>query len=163
MKPHQFYKCVTVLAALSLVAACGGGDDAAVVTPAPVVVTNPTDTVLSSTYAAGLAALNTFSGLTSASFLDLFDDTFKDAGYTKAQVRDSLQQESIAVTVSPETSLFPMVRLSNATITGCDAAGICTFTATVTNSDVDTVSTTFVISVKNTAGKYRLLGDQKDI
>ncbi|NBT77947.1 MAG: hypothetical protein EBT04_05740, partial [Betaproteobacteria bacterium] len=102
-----------------------------------------------------------FSGLTSSGFVDLFDDAFLDAGYTKQALKDNLTQESFAVAVAADLSSFPVAALSGVTVAGCDANGVCTLTATVTNTDVDTTTTTYTIPVKFSSGKVRLYGDQK--
>ena len=146
----------TVLAAA--LAACGGGDDG----PPPAAATNATtQSDFVAAYASGIGALNTSAGLTSTAFVDTIDDSFLDAGYTKAALRDNLTQEAAAMAVSTELSSFPAGTLSNATISNCSAADICTLTATLTNADVDTTAVTFTTQVKFSAGKLRLYGDQK--
>ena len=110
--------------------------------------------------ARGLAALNTYEGLTSTAFIDLFDEAFLDAGYTKAQVRSNLAQEAVAMATAPELSGFPKASLSAVTIADCDAAATCSVTATFSNGDADTTSVTVTNRLKLIDGKYRLFGDQ---
>jgi hypothetical protein len=47
------------------------------------------------------------------------------------------------------------------TISGCDAANVCTLTATLTNADADTTTVSFTTRVSFSNNKFRLLGDQK--
>ena len=149
---------------LALLAACGD-DSSSSSTPAPAPAsTAPTaaqQTAFATDYTGGVNALGGFGGLTSTAFVDNFDDAFLDAGYTKAQVRDNLAQEAAAMAISPDLSSFPMGQLSDVTITACDASGVCTLTATLTNSDADATAVTFTTQVKVSNGKVRLYGDQK--
>ncbi|MDP9899123.1 hypothetical protein [Variovorax ginsengisoli] len=154
---------------LAMLAACGGGSDYhASNTPAPSgsPAASPNDSArqasFATDYGSGLAALNTYGGLTNAAFVDNFDDTFVDAGYAKAQVREALTQEAAALLLfSTELSSFPAVKLSAVTINGCDSKNVCTLSATLTNTDVDTTSVTFTTRLSFSGGKFRLLGDQK--
>ena len=158
---RQLYRTALASSLLGLLTACGGGSDG---DPVPV-TTAATDTVKQAAFAAdltgGLSALGTYGGLTSASFVDLFDDAFLDAGYTKSEVRGNLAQEATAVTIAPDLSSFPMAMLSAVSISDCSASGICTLTGTLTNSDADTTAVTFTTQVKYVNGKFTLYGDQK--
>lgn len=151
---------------LALLAACGGGgDDNVAITPPPTGA-SPNDSArqasFATDYGAGLAALNSYGGLTDAVFLDNYDEAFLDGGYTKAKVRAALAQEAAALLLlSSQLSSFPAVKLSAVTINGCDAANVCTLTATLTNTDVDTTSVSFTSRLSFSGGKFRLLGDQK--
>jgi len=160
MTTRNFYRLAIASGLLSLLAACGGGSE----NDSTPVVDASTDTAQQAAFATsligGLKALNTYGGLTSAGFIDLFDKDFLDAGYTKTEVQANLAQEATALAVAPELSSFPIAMLSNVTITGCNAANICTLTGTVTNTDVDTTAITFTIQVKYSNGKFTLYGDQ---
>ena len=160
MTARQTLRLATAGALVSLLAACGGDSGGSA-------SNTPGDTTQQSTfitaYTNGLKALNTYTGLVSSSFVDLFSDTFLDAGYTKAQVRDNLAAEAVATAVAPDLSLVPMVNLSNVTITNCNAANVCTMTATATNADVDTTAVTFTTQVQYINGKYQLFGDQGSV
>ena len=148
---------------LVLLAACGGGGDDA---PAQANSGSPSDSAkqaaFATDYGSGLAALNTSGGLTNKAFLDLFDDGFLDAGYTKPQVADNLTQEAVAMSFSKELSSFAAVKLSAVSIKDCDAKNVCTLTATLTNSDADSTAVTFTTRLIFSNGKFRLLGDQKN-
>jgi hypothetical protein len=148
---------------LALLAACGGGGDGGG-SAAPSAGAAPTENdkaVFATNFGAGLNALKTYAGQTSAAFLDLFDDAFLDAGYTKAQLRNNLSQEAAATALGVDVSSFPGVTLSAVTITACDAANVCTLTATLTNADADTTTVSFTTRVSFSNSKFRLLGDQK--
>lgn len=147
---------------LGLLSACGGGDSAE---PSTDVATNPErQSAFVADYTQGLKVLDTYAGLASAAFADLFDAGFLDAGNTKALVSASLAQEAAAMAASPDLPSFPMVGLSTATISACDSSNVCTLTGTLSNNDVDasadnTTSITFTSRVKYSDGKFRLLGD----
>jgi hypothetical protein len=145
---------------ISLLAACGGDSST---TSESTSATPSADqvTAFTNSYNTGVTGLKSFSGLTSAGFIDLFDDAFLDAGYTKQALKDNLTQESFAVAVAADLSSFPVAALSGVTVDGCNASGVCTLTATVTNTDVDTTTTTYSIPVKFSGGKVRLYGDQR--
>ncbi|MDM0119397.1 hypothetical protein [Variovorax arabinosiphilus] len=166
MRPGHRFRFLLASSMLALLAACGGGGDDNVATTPPPTGASPNDAARQAAFAtdfgAGLASLNSYGGLTNTAFLDNYDDAFLDAGYSKAQVRDALTQEAAALLLfSTQLSSFPAVKLSAVTINGCDAANVCTLTATLTNTDVDTTSVTFTSRLSFTGGKFRLLGDQK--
>ncbi len=167
MRPDHRFRFLLASSMLALLAACGGGgDDNVATTPPTTTGASPNDSArqaaFATDYGTGLASLNTYGGLTSTAFLDNYDDAFLDSGYSKAQVRDALTQEAAALLLfSTELSSFPAVKLSAVTINGCDAANVCTLTATLTNTDVDTTSVSFTTRLSFTGGKFRLLGDQK--
>jgi hypothetical protein len=138
------------VAAAGLLTACGGSSDDTA--PAASGAT---------TYATGLAQLNTSAGLTDPSLADAFDNAYLDAGMTKAQVVDALGQESLAMRASTEHSLFPQVVLSNVSVSNCDAQNVCTLTGTLFNGDGDGTSVDFSTKAVNSNGTYRLLGDQQ--
>ncbi|QHI99723.1 hypothetical protein GT347_18115 [Xylophilus rhododendri] len=158
---------LTVVAGLlAALAACGDGNDPVVTGTTPptgggtaTTVTAAQQSAFASDFGNGLAALNTYSGLTSSAFVDLFDDGFLDAGYNKPSLRANLAQEATARSTTPDLA-FPGVTLSGVTITNCNAAGVCTLNATVTNADVDSTATPFTSLVRLQDGKVRLYGDQ---
>ncbi|MCR6478260.1 hypothetical protein NU688_19020 [Variovorax sp. ZS18.2.2] len=169
----QRFRFLLASSLLAVLTACGGGSDGggqAFFFPPPSGGgagggsndTTQQAAAFATDYGSGLAALNSYGGLTNSAFLNNFDDTFLDAGYSKPQVRDALAQEAAALLLfSTELSSFPSVKLSAVTITGCNAANVCTLTATLTNSDVDTTAVTFTTQLSYVGGKFRLLGDQK--
>jgi hypothetical protein len=174
MRSSQRFRFLLASSLLAVLAACGGGGDGggqAVFLPPPSGGAGGTGTgtdpalqaaAFATDYGTGLAALNTYGGLTNAAFLDNYDSAFLDAGYSKAQVRDALAQEAAAqLLFSMELSSFPSVKLSGVTVTGCNAANVCTLTATLTNTDADTTAVTFTTQLSFVGGKLRLLGDQK--
>ncbi len=147
-------------ALISLLAACGGNSsDPAPATAAPDLTAAQTS--FRTDYTAGVAALSTFDGLSSTSFVDLFDDGFLDAGYNKSQLRTTMAQEATAITIAPDLSGFPGVVVSNVSVGTCDANNVCAATMTFTNADVDTTAVTVTTQVKVSNGKFRLLGDQR--
>ena len=166
MYVHSSLRVALAGGLLALLAACDD-DSSSSSTPAPAPApasTAPTaaqQTAFATDYTGGVNALGGYSGLTSTAFVDNFDDAFLDAGYTKAQVRDNLAQEAAASAISPDLSSFPTGQLSDMAITNCDASGVCTLTATLTNSDADATAVTFTTQVKISNGKVRLYGDQK--
>lgn len=160
-------------ALIALLAACGGDGDsspgpvASTAAPgAPTSTSGPSDSLRQSTfisdYGNGVSALNSYSGLTNTAFIDLFDDGFLDAGYTKPQVRNNLAQEAAAMAVSADLSGFASVKLSALSISNCDARNVCTLNATVANTDVDATAAAFTTQLKFENGKFRLFGDQKN-
>lgn len=147
-------------ALFSMLAACGGGSGGSTAGSSG---DTAQQNAFITAYTNGLKALNTYTGLVSSSFVDLFSDTFLDAGYTKSLVRDNLAAEAVATAVAPDLSLFPMVNLSDVAITNCNAANVCTLTATATNTDADTTAVTFTTQVQYINGKFQLYGDQGSV
>jgi hypothetical protein len=141
------------LLALGLVA-CGGSSGTTTL-----VTADPAGN-LTSSFGAGLSALNTKLGLQSAAFLGLFAPNFLDAGYTQAQLADNLAKDAVSLDGATGVSLFPMVSLSNATVVCTGTSNVCTLTGTITNVDADVTETTFSTAVILTNGSFRLLGDQ---
>lgn len=164
MNARVLSRTLSACAVLALLVACGGGSDSA---PAPVAVVptapdlGPARMAFASDYTKGLAALATFEGLNSAGFVELFDETFLDAGYTKAQLRSSLAQEAAAMATSADLSGFPLAAASNMTVGDCDAANVCAVTVTFSNTDADTTAVTLTMRAKLSDGKFRHYGDQK--
>jgi len=154
-------RVAAVCGLVAMLGACGGGSDA----PSTDVASNvDKQNTFVSDYTQGLKTLSAYAGLASASFLDLFDATFLDAGNTKPLVSASLAQEAVAMAASPDLPSFPMAALSAASISACDSSNVCTLTGTLSNNDVDasvdnTTAITFTTRVKYSDGKFRLLGD----
>jgi hypothetical protein len=158
-RPIRHFAVVTGLVAL--LSACGGGSDT--LSPDNGSNSDKQGNFIAG-YTAGLKVVNSYAGLSSAFFADLFDVAFLDAGNTQALAMTYLAQEAAATAASAELPLFPMVSLSAATITACNSADVCTLTATLSNNDVDasadnTNAVTFTTQVKYSSGKFRLLGD----
>jgi hypothetical protein len=138
------------LAVLAALAGCGGGDDddvgAGANTPA---------------FPTVLAQLNTPSGLSDPAVAQVFDDTYKDSGTTKAQVLDALSKEAVAMSANTAGySLFPQATLTDTALTNCDAQNVCTLTGTLHNADADETAVPFSTKVVKVGNAYRLLGDQ---
>lgn len=165
MNAPKFLKLALAGSLISLLAACGGGDDD---------VASDADAQSSfiSAYTSGLDALGSYAGLVSSSFRDLFDAGYADSGVTKSDVVAALDSEVAISQTSPDFvyPAFPMAKLSKASIGNCDAATkICTLTGTLRNSDADptgadasaVTEVTFSTQVRyDASGKVRLLGDQ---
>lgn len=163
MNAPKFLKLAIAGSLISMLAACGGGDDD---------VTSDADAQASfiSAYTAGLDALGSYVGLVSSTFRDLFDAGYTDSGMTKTDIVAALDSEVTAMQASPDFPAFPMAKLSKASIGNCDAATrICTLTGTLSNSDADptgadtsaVTEVNFTTQVRYDAdGKVRLLGDQ---
>ncbi len=105
--------------------------------------------------------LTSATGLKDVKIPSLFDDTYKDAGYTKANLAADLQAESAALTSATDASLFPIASLKDVTVTGCDTSSVCTLTGKLVNSDVDTTEVVVTTKVKQVNGEYYFLGDQQ--
>jgi hypothetical protein len=140
---------------VSVLTACGGG---AVVSPES---WNRVYTADYSTKVANvLSSLTTAAGLKDSSVLELFSAKYKDDGYTKAQLTANLAAIGDSLMTDPDLSLFPMGTLSNVTISGCNAEGICDLSATLTNSDADITQVSFTTKVISIPNGYAFYGDQ---
>jgi hypothetical protein len=165
MNVPKFLKLAIAGSLISLLAACGSGDDD---------VASDADAQSSfiSAYTSGLDTLGSYAGLVSSKFRDLFDAGYTDSGMTKADVVAALDSEITVSQTSPDFVFpaFPMAKLSKASIGNCDAVTkICTLTGTLSNSDADptgadasaVTEVNFTTQVRQDAdGKVRLLGDQ---
>jgi len=165
MNAPKFLKLAIAGSLISMLAACGGGDDD---------VTSDADAQSSfiSAYTTGLDALGSYAGLVSGKFRDLFDAGYTDGDVTKTAVVAALDSEVTVLQSSPDFVFpaFPMAKLSKASIGNCDSATkICTLTGTLSNSDADptgadasaVTEVNFTTQVRYDAdGKVRLLGDQ---
>ena len=150
----KFYRTplfAIVTSVVVIASACGGASDSQATDAAA---------LFTSKFNAVMSAIGTSSGLTSSAVADVFDEKYLDMAVAKTDVLAALSATSKALGAEPNLSLFPMVQLSNATVTNCDANNICTLNATLTNSDVDTTSIDFVTKVKVISGVVYLYGDQ---
>ena len=151
----------SLFAALLGLTACGGGSDAVAPPPTDSPTNADKQAAFVTDFSRFVTTLDTYGGLTNSAAIDLYDDGLLDAGYTKTQLREDFAQEAAAMAVAADLSAYPMGRISAATISACDAANVCTLTATLTNTDADTTTVTFSTQVKYSNGKFRLYGDQK--
>lgn len=101
------------------------------------------------------------AGLKSTDIPDSFDDSFLDAGYTKAQLKQNVADEAVALGTTADLSLYPLFAVTNSSISGCDSDEVCDMTAVWKNEDVDANEVTFTTKVKKVNGSYRFYGDQK--
>jgi len=166
MNERSIRRVVAACGLAALLSACGGGSDITAPPPPSTDVASNVDkqNTFIADYTKGLMVINTYVGLTSASFLDLFDVSFLDGGNTKPLLGASFAQEAMAMAASPDLPSFPMAALSTASISACDSSNVCTLTGTLSNNDVDTsadntTAITFTTRVKYSDGKFRLLGD----
>lgn len=137
---------------LALVAACGGDSNV------PAASTASLDSFVT-TYNQGLASVQ---AMNNSGFSDLFDESFLDAGYNKAQVLDNIKQDVASTSAIDADSAFPAVTITNASVSACDDnSGLCTMTATYANPATDGSSYTTTVPVRYKDGKFRLYGDQK--
>ncbi len=135
----------------TFVAACGSSSSSAVDSTASL-VTRFTDAV---------TLLSSATGLKDAKIPALFDETYKEAGYTKANLTADLLAESTSLAANADASLFPITTLKDVTVSACDASSVCTLTGTLVNSDVDTTETVVTTKVKKVNSEYFFLGDQQ--
>jgi hypothetical protein len=163
MQTFGFLKNCSVVAAVVVLAACGGSDD----TPAPTVsATVPAAADVSAFVTSYKQALGSLTALNATAFSDLVDDGFLDAGYNKAQLRTNLTADATALSANPTTlaadTVFPLVALDSATLGTCDdKTGVCQLTATYVNPNPDATRSTDTVQVRFSGGKLRLYGDQK--
>jgi hypothetical protein len=135
----------------TFVAACGSSSSSTVDSTASL-VTRFTEAV---------TLLSSAPGLKDAKIPALFDETYKEAGYTKANLTADLQAESTSLAANADASLFPITTLKDVTVSACDASSVCTLTGTLVNSDVDTTETVVTTKVKKVNGEYFFVGDQQ--
>lgn len=131
----------------ALLVACGGSNPS-------------TEEAFTSRLTPALASLSTAAGLASSSVLELFDASYLDGGATKADVKAALESNAAALAASPDASLFPLLSITNVSVTGCDANNVCTLSGTLSNADADTTDVAFTTKVKLAYGSYVFLGDQ---
>jgi hypothetical protein len=134
-----------VSAAVSLVAACGGGSDAG-----------------SPNQASGLlSSIGIFSVQPTnfTVFTNLLDSNYSQDGFSAQQLRDMLAADAAAI---PNDVSFPRVSFNNPVISNCNASNVCDLTVTASNSDADAVSVTMTLKVIGTASGYKLYGSQTD-
>jgi hypothetical protein len=148
---HRSLTSLIVGASTFIVAACSSSSSSPV-DPTASLVTRFTEAA---------TLLTSATGLKDAKIPALFDDTYKEAGYTKANLSVDLQAEAAALAANPDASLFPIATLKNVTVSACDASSICTLTGTLVNSDVDTTETVVTTKVKKVNDEYYFIGDQQ--
>lgn len=146
-KLHTWRVAAVSLAAAALLAACGGGGDG----------NGFASSGALDQYASSLAQRG--AALASAA-PQAFASNYLDAGMTRAQLVDALQQDA-AAGADASFSGVPAGSLTDVTITNCSANNVCTLKGTLTNSDADTTSVAFSTQVILENGSYRLLGDQQ--
>ena len=159
MKTRQVLQLAIVSALTPFLAACGGN------TGTPTASAAATASVVGfvATYNQALAAPQT---TTAPVILDLFDDAFLDAGYTKAQLGDNLKQDTDSLAANttqlPADSVYPLLKITNAAITQCDdSTGICMLTSSYVNAGADGSTFSTSVPVRFKDGRFRLYGDQK--
>jgi len=133
-----------VSAAVSLLAACGGGSDAA----------SP------SALASGLlSSLGIFSVTPTnySVFTGLMDANYKQDGLTSADVTAILAADATAI---PNDVSFPRVSFTNPVISNCNVSNVCDLSVTAINADADSISVPMTLRVIGTASGYKLYGDQ---
>lgn len=155
MNACQIFNLCALTAMMSTLAACGSNDT-------PKASTTPITSFVAS-YNQTLASVQT---LNTATFSDLIDDAFLDAGYTKAQMLDNIKQDNDALAANPTLlaadSLYPMFSIEDAVLSQCDDnSGICQLTASYVNVAPDASRASTVVPVRFKDGKFRLYGDQK--
>ena len=151
MITNRFFSSSLILSAALTISACGGNStfdlEAAAID-------------LSTKISSYMSELATSVGFNSKSLSNLFDEKFLDGGFTKADLVSSLTATTTALSTNPELSLFPMANITNSKVFGCDNNGICSMSATLTNSDADTTSIDFSTKVILNAGVVYFYGDQ---
>lgn len=158
MKTRQVLQLAIVSTLTPFLVACGGN------TGTPTASSAATASVIGfvAMYNQALSAPQT---TTAPVILDLFDDAFLDAGYTKAQVSDNLKQDADSLAANaaqlPADSVYPQLKIAGAAITQCDdATGICLLSSNYVNAGVDGSSVSATVPVRFKDGKFRLYGDQ---
>lgn len=145
-KLHTWRVAAVTLAATALLVACGGGGD------------DFASNAAVNQYASGLAQ----SGAALASAApQAFASSYLDAGMTRTQLVEALQQDAAAAGSDVSFSGFPAGSLTDVTMTNCNEKNVCTLSGTLTNSDADTISVAFSTQVVLENGSYRLFGDQQ--
>ncbi|TWI66146.1 hypothetical protein IP91_01957 [Pseudoduganella lurida] len=141
---------------LALLSACGSDND-------PPRASNTSIDSFVADYNRGLASV---SNMNAATFADLVDDSFLDAGYNKAQLLSNVKADAAALADAsneiPADQVFPLLTIKDAAVSNCDdSTGICTLTATYVNPDKDATSAPMTVQVRFQDGRFRLYGDQK--
>lgn len=157
---------VVVLGCVSALTACGGGtgNTGAVSIPQGASIAQIDD--FRSAYGTSLDGTANPAVVGGAAFQDLFDTTFLDGGFTRADIVAALNGEATALPAAATTghSGVPRVSLSDVSVFNCAPAGegvsTCSLTASVTNSDVDKTVVTLNSTLRLSAGKLRLAGDR---
>ena len=161
MRYLHFFRVSSSVAAILLVAACGGGDSISSPPLNPLAVTQADVTAFVSSYKDASGSL---AKLASPAFADTIDDGFLDSGYTKAQLQANLSSDMSAVTTSSLTAdaAFPLIAVDSGVQSQCsDSTGICQLTVTYVNPAPDLTTTTDMVQVRKSGGQLRLFGDQR--
>lgn len=140
-----------ILSAALTISACGGSGTFDLEAAA---------TDLSTKISSYMSELTTNLGLNSKALANLFDEKFLDGGFTKADLVSSMTANTTALSTAPDLSLFPMANITNSKVFGCDNNGICSMSATLTNSDAETTSIDFSTKVIVISGVVYFYGDQ---
>lgn len=159
----HIFRVSSSVAAMLLVAACGGGDSvSSASTPVkPLAVTSADVSAFVNSYK---DATGSVDKLASPAFADVVDDDFLDAGYNKAQLKVNLAADKLAVTggTLAADSAFPLIAVNAGIQSQCnDSTGICQLVVTYVNPAPDLTMTTDVVQVRKSGGKLRLFGDQR--
>ena len=161
MRYLHLFRVSSSVAAIFLVAACGGGDSISSPPANPLAVTNADVSAFVSSYKEASGSLEK---LASPAFADTIDDGFLDSGYTKAQLQANLAADTSAVNASSlmADTAFPLIAVDSGVQSQCsDSTGICQLTMTYVNPAPDLTTTTDMVQVRKSGGKLRLFGDQR--
>ena len=161
MRYLHLFRVSSSVAAIFLVAACGGGDSISSLPANPLAVTQADVSAFVSRYKDASGSLEK---LASPAFADTIDDGFLDGGYTKAQLQANLAADTSAVTASSLTAdaAFPLIAVTAGVQSQCsDSTGICQLTVTYVNPAPNLTTTTDMVQVRKSGGKLRLFGDQR--
>ena len=161
MRYLHLFRVSSSVAAILLVAACGGGDSISSPPANPLAVTQADVLAFVSRYKEASASLEK---LASPAFADTIDDGFLDGGYTKMQLQDNLAADISAVNASSlmADAAFPLIAVDSGVQSQCsDSTGICQLTVTYVNPAPDLTTTTDMVQVRKSGGKLRLFGDQR--
>lgn len=151
MITKRVFSSSLILSAALTISACGGSGTLDLEAAA---------TDLSTKISSYMSELSSSVGLNSKALANLFDDKFLDSGFTKADLVSSLAANTTALSTTSDLSLFPMANITNSKVFGCDNNGICSMSATLTNSDADTTSIDFSTKVIVISGVVYFYGDQ---
>lgn len=156
----------TGLACVLALSACGGsgGSGNSVISAQGVSIAQTDE--FRSAYSTSLDGTGNSAVVGGAGFQDLFDSTFLDGGFTRADIVAALTGEASALPAAATTghSGVPKVSLSDVVVSNCnyvsDGVSTCSLTASVTNSDVDKTVATLSSTLRLSGGKLRLTGDR---
>ena len=161
MRYLHLFRVSGSVAAVLLVAACGGGDGVSSPPANPLAVTDADVSAFVSSYKDASGSLEK---LASSAFADSIDDGFLDSGYTKAQLQANLAADKSAVVAANLTpdAAFALIAVNAGVQSQCsDTTGICQLTVTYMNPAPDLTTSTDMVQVRKSGGKLRLFGDQR--